>query len=78
MYLFLFLRIQPSTKIYLNHHLNKFTEDFLIKRKEMGGKANIFGFEKDMPLFLFAKEKHYQVHLANNKSKRSMRIERHV
>lgn len=44
----------------------------------MGGKANIFGFEKDMPLFLFAKEKHYQVHLANKKSKRSMRIERHI
>lgn len=45
--------------MYLNHHLNKFIKDFLIKIKEMDGKANIFGFEKDMPLFLFTKEKHY-------------------
>lgn len=36
----------------------------------MGGKANLSGFEKDMALFLFAKKKHYQVHLANNKDKK--------
>lgn len=32
--------------------------------------ANIFGFEKDMPPFLFAKGKHCHLYLANNKDKK--------
>lgn len=38
----------------------------LKKEKKWVEKANVFGFEKDMPLSLFAKGKHYQVYSANN------------